>query len=67
MQACQWNNRQVDKVVDVYGIVTNGATWQFYKYDVQGQVWETLPFSISAQEQILGILHYVFTQCEQNL
>lgn len=67
MQACQWNNAQADRPVDVYGIVTNGTTWQFYKLDLSGQVWETLPFSISTLEQILAILGYVFTQCEQNL
>jgi hypothetical protein len=67
MQACQWNNAQAGKPVDLYGIVTNGTTWQFYKLDLKGQVWETLPFSISALEQILAILDYVFTQCEQNI
>jgi hypothetical protein len=67
MQACQWNNAQISKPVDVYGIVTNGTTWQFYKFDLKGQVWETLPFSISTLEQILAILDYVFTQCEQNI
>jgi hypothetical protein len=67
MQACQWNNQQNNRQIDIYGVVTNGTTWQFYKLVRNGQVWESLPFSISSPQVILGILAYVFTQCEQNL
>lgn len=30
MQACQWQNRQSDHEIDVFGIVTNGEGWRFY-------------------------------------
>ena len=33
MYACIWNNRQRDQNVDVYGIVSNGQGWIFYKSD----------------------------------
>jgi hypothetical protein len=67
MQACQWNNQQLSKVMDIFGVVTNGTTWQFYRLMPSGEVFETLPYSVSDLESVLGLLHYVFQQCEQNL
>jgi hypothetical protein len=67
MHACQWNNQQTGKVVAVYGIVSNGQGWQFYKLDTNGHLFESTLYSINQPETILGILDYVFTQCEQNL
>lgn len=67
MQACQWNDQQLGQGMDVFGIVTNGTTWQFYKLSLSGEVYETLPYSISNTESVLGLLHYVFQQCESNL
>ena len=67
MHACQWNNRQVGKAVDIYGIVSNGQGWQFYKLDASGRLFESTHYAISQPDTILGVLDYVFTQCEQNL
>jgi hypothetical protein len=67
MQACQWQNAQLGKTIDVLGIVTNGSTWQFYQLTTTGQVFETLPYSLNDQPAILGVLHFIFDQCEQNL
>jgi hypothetical protein len=67
MQACQWNDQQLGKGIDVFGIVTNGTTWQFYKLSLAGEVYETLPYSISDVDSVLGLLHSVFQQCETNL
>ena len=54
-------------LIDIYDIVTNGTTWQFYKLDLNNQVWETLTVSIGNIENILGQIDYVFAQCEHNL
>lgn len=67
MQACQWQNRQFGKEIDVYGIVTNGDTWQFYQLTTAAQVYETLPYSLNDLPAILGVLHFIFQQCEQDL
>ncbi|MGB8699690.1 MAG: hypothetical protein WCD18_09770 [Thermosynechococcaceae cyanobacterium] len=67
MQACQWNNQQINKVIDVLGIVTNGEGWKFYKLTTSGVAHETLLYSISDLNAILGLLHSIFQQCEQNL
>lgn len=67
MQACQWENKQVGMEIDVYGVVSNGSTWQFYKLILAGEVYETPPYSISDIDAVLGLLRAIFQQCEQNL
>lgn len=66
MKACRWNNEQAGNKIDVYGIVTNGEVWKFYKLTVDGQVYESLPYSLADRDKILGILELVFTKCEEN-
>lgn len=67
MQACQWSNQSIDRAIDIFGVVTNGRTWQFYNLALDNAVYETLPYSVSDLEGILGQLHYLFQQCEHNL
>jgi hypothetical protein len=67
MQACQWSNQKIGRDIDIFGVVTNGGTWQFYQFALNNTVHETLPYSISNLESILGQLHYIFQQCEHNL
>jgi hypothetical protein len=67
MQACQWQNHQLELDIDVLGIVTNGDAWQFYKFTIDGQIYETLLYSLNDLPAILGALHFIFQQCERNL
>lgn len=67
MQACRWNNREAEYALDVYGVVSNGRVWQFYKLTPANQVFETQPFSLGNLENVLTALEYVFRQCEDNL
>ncbi len=67
MQACQYQNHQIGKNIDILGIVTNGEGWKFYKLTPQGKVYETLTRAIADIDKILGELHHVFEICEQNL
>jgi hypothetical protein len=46
MQACQWMNRQLGQALTVYGIVTNGEGWKFYRLGIDGAVAETLLYGI---------------------
>jgi hypothetical protein len=67
MQACQWTNQQIGKLIDIFGIVTNADAWRFYTLTAQGQVWETLAYGIHDQAEILGALHEIFQLCDHNL
>jgi hypothetical protein len=65
MHACRVFNNFFD--VDIYGIVTNATTWQFYKLTPQNEGYESPGYSETQLESILGILHALFTQCVANL
>jgi hypothetical protein len=67
MQACQFENQTLNHGIDIYGIVTNASTWNFYKLATTGIVSETLPYAIGDLGALLGVLHHIFSQCEQNL
>jgi hypothetical protein len=65
-QACQWENNQAGKQIDVLGIVTNGQGWIFYKLNLSGQVFESIPYSLGDPPVLLGGLQYIFQQCDKN-
>ncbi|MFN9648627.1 MAG: hypothetical protein ACK58Z_09060 [Pseudanabaena sp.] len=67
MQACQWENRQVGKEIDVLGIVTNGQGWIFYKLTLTDKVYETGMYSSDDVAKTLGALRLAFQECENNL
>jgi len=67
MAACQSVNRQLGKDINIFGIVTNGATWTFYQLTITGQVYETTPHAIGDLEVVLGWLYYIFQECEKHL
>lgn len=67
MKACQYNNQLLGQNLDIYGIVTNGEGWQFYKLILNGSVYGSNLYAIGNLPQVLGILNFVFDQCEQNL
>ncbi len=67
MQTCQWINQQFDKPIEIYGIVTNGEGWKFYKLTRSHQVHETLLYGIAELSILLGALRSILQQCERNL
>lgn len=67
LAACLWNNQQAGIDVDLYGIVSNGQVWQFYRRLVSGEVGETKLFSTSYLPELLGALDFVCAQCSQNI
>lgn len=67
MAACQWSHRQIDRNLAVFGIVTNGEGWKFYRLGIDGAVEETDLYSIQTIAAVLGALRFVFAACEQNL
>lgn len=59
-------NQQADKCFDVFGIVTNGEGWKYFKLD-QTAAYETTLYSISDIAAIIGGLRYLLTEYEKNL
>jgi hypothetical protein len=56
-----------DPPMMVFGIVSNGATWQFGK--LQGDLFtrNILPYTIFELEALFGAVNYMFQQCEVQL
>lgn len=67
MAACRWSNQQRGRDVDVYGIVSNGQGWQFYKLTLEGEVFETDQYGIEDLPGVLGALDYVCMECAKNV
>ena len=66
MKACQVLNAKEHLVIDMHGIVTNAAAWQFYKLTVRDEVYQSPLYSFETQTPTLfGILDAIFAACEQ--
>lgn len=66
MTACDWKNRQQGIEIDVYGIVSNGQGWVFYKLTTTKSVYETVLYSISDLPKLLGAINAVCAECARN-
>jgi hypothetical protein len=64
MQACQWTNQQLGHDIDVFGIVSNGTTWEFYKLTLANQVYGSAAYSLGEISHVLAALNYVFGLCQ---
>ena len=67
MKACQFNNNQVNRSIDVLGIVTNGEGWRFYQLKLDGTVLESGLYSTGNMADLLGRLHTLFLQCDRSV
>ena len=63
MIACKWNNQKEGIKTDVFGIVSNGSLWQFYRMAQSGETLETAEYGISNLPPLLGVLDYVCAEC----
>ncbi len=66
MKACKEANLKGGKDIDIFGIVTNGTTWEFYKM-TNTEVFKGRAFIADEPEDLIGILDYVFAECEKNI
>jgi hypothetical protein len=67
MKACQYCNRELGQNIEIYGIVTNGEGWEFYRLSLDRLVYGSDLYAIGNLPQVLGILNHIFQLCEQNL
>ncbi|MCG8363924.1 MAG: hypothetical protein MJA27_11410 [Pseudanabaenales cyanobacterium] len=67
LDACRWSNRQIGRDIEIFGVVTNGEGWKFYKLATDRLVHETLLYSLQNLDVLLGAQRHIFQQCEGNL
>jgi hypothetical protein len=53
--------------ITVFGITSNGATWQFGKLDADQFTRNIIPYSIYELETLFGAVNAVFNHCETQL
>ena len=66
MKACKEANLKGGKDIDIFGIVTNGTTWEFYKM-TNTEVFKGRAFIADEPDDLIGMLDYVFAECEKNI
>jgi len=52
--------------IPIYAIVTNGKTWEFGKLENNTIYQHPNSLSVQFPEQIVGVLSYIFGECEKN-
>jgi hypothetical protein len=66
MHACQWNSQQAGRDHDVYGIVSNGQVWQFFKLTPTREVFGSDFYVTASLPPLLGVLDHVCAACARN-
>ena len=67
MTACRDNNKRDGHTTDVYGIVSNGQVWVFYKLTTANEVFVSGSFTTTDLPKLLGILDSICAACAQNV
>ena len=67
MKVCREQNARDGIAVDIYGIVTNGEGWKFYRLKLDGEVWESALFSTLRMSEVLGAVNYIFAACSNSI
>ncbi len=67
MAACRENNTRDKHLIDVYGIVSNGQGWVFYKLTSGGEIFVSGLFTTEDLPKLLGVLDLVCSACAQNV
>jgi hypothetical protein len=67
LHACQWQNQQAGRLFDLFGIVSNGDAWVFYKLTPDRQAYETATYGLTSLQLLLGWLKYILEISQANL
>jgi hypothetical protein len=67
LHACQWQNLQIGRSFDLFGIVSNGDAWVFYKLTPDRQAYETATYGLTSLKLLLGWLKYMLEISQANL
>ena len=66
MYVCAEKNLGVGLELEVYGIVSNGSGWQFYRRDLKGAYWQSEAYGVQPLEPVLGAVDFVLARCTEN-
>ena len=67
LAACREKNQAEGHDLDIFGFVSNGQTWLFYKYTTTGEIYETPEYSLNAMPELIGALDYLCAECAKRV
>ena len=68
MYACRQRNEAAGLHIDVYGIVSNGQGWVFYRWNAENtEFGRTALLGIDSLPRLLGALDYVCAACDRQV
>ena len=65
--ACRERNTADGYNIDLFGIVSNGQLWYFYKLTTANVVYETTEYGLNALPELLGALDYICAECAKRV
>ena len=67
MVACREKNRAANHDIDIFGFVSNGQTWVFYKLTAADEIFETTEYNLENLPRLLGALDYTCAECAKRV
>ena len=67
LAACREKNLADGYDIDLFGFVSNGQTWLFYKFTTQNELFETSEYGVNALPELLGALDYICAECAKRV
>ena len=67
MAACREKNQADGHDIDLFGFVSNGQTWQFYKLTTAGEIYETVDYSLTYLPELLGAIDTICAECAKRV
>ena len=67
LAVCREKNLADGYDIDLFGFVSNGQMWLFYKFTTQNELFETSEYSVNALPELLGALDYICAECAKRV
>ena len=67
LAACREKNQADGYDLDLFGFVSNGQTWLFYKLTTASEIYETSKYGVNALPELLGALDYICAECAKRV
>ena len=65
--ACREKNLADGYDIDLFGFVSNGQTWLFYKLTTTNEIYETSEYNVENLPRLLGALDYICAECAKRV
>ena len=67
LAACREKNLADGYDLDLFGFVSNGQTWIFYRLTTTNDIYETTEYNLESMPRLLGALDYICTECAKRV